>query len=997
METLATVFKVFLLTVSIVFNGIGADSNVSCIKSERDALLKFKQGLADDSSQLLSWVGEDCCTWKGVSCSNRIGHVVKLDLRNRPVSFANKTSLRGEINNSLLNLTRLTYLDLSLNNFQGAEIPSFLRSLKNLKYLNLSRSSFKGQVSHHLGNLSNLQYLDLSWNYGLKVDKLQWASTLPSLKHLDLSGLKLTKAMDWLESINMLPSLVELHLSSCSLPYIPLFLQTNFTSLSVLDLSTNYFNSSIPQWLFSISSIQHLDLKENDFKGSISSDVGNCDLLAVLDLSHNELEGEIPKTLRNLCNLRELDLAHNKFSGEIYRTFGSPTSCLHNSLKSLVLETNHLSGSLPDSLGNYKHLVNLNLYSNALSGPIPESIGRLSCLERLDLSHNYLNGSVPESVGQLSNLEFLNIHNNSLSGIVSERHFSKLSSLTTLYMYVNSIILDLRPTWVPPFQIQKLALFSCKVGPKFPQWLRTQKNLSVLEMSNTSISDSIPDWFESISSNIVLLDLSVNQIRKNLPKLRKSVDASYRFVYLDSNKFEGPLTPFPSDVIELDVSNNFLQGHIPQDIGNIMPRLTLLHLSNNSLDGIIPVSLCKMQESRFLDLSNNQLSGRIPNCWKKLQSLRVMDLSSNILDDQIPSSLGSLRQLRSLHLQNNSLQGKVPVSLEKLKNLYILDLSDNLLNGTIPPWIGEGLSSLSVLDVHSNRFQGEIPQELCHLNSLRILSLAHNEMTGTIPSCFHNFTGMVANERATKEQWPYGPTIFADIFGFQSVVYEEKLLVYMKGMELKYTKTLPFLFSIDLSRNRFVGEIPNELMNLLELQNLNLFGNNFKGQIPWRIGNLRQLQSLDLSRNELSGFIPASISQLNFLSLLNLSFNNFSGRIPSGNQLQTLDDKSIYAGNNGLCGFPLDDCQEEVPPESWEPGEGRPDDEFEILWFYSGLGVGFMTGFVGVSSTLYFKDSWRDAFFQLVEKIYNKFLVMIVVNINHLQGKIYGDKFGGHG
>ena len=55
----------------------------SCIASESRALLEFKASLVDRADRLASWIaGEDCCSWDGITCNPRTGHVEKLHLRN---------------------------------------------------------------------------------------------------------------------------------------------------------------------------------------------------------------------------------------------------------------------------------------------------------------------------------------------------------------------------------------------------------------------------------------------------------------------------------------------------------------------------------------------------------------------------------------------------------------------------------------------------------------------------------------------------------------------------------------------------------------------------------------------------------------------------------------------------------------------------------------------------------------------------------------------------
>ena len=68
-------------------------------------------------------------------------------------------------------------------------------------------------------------------------------------------------------------------------------------------------------------------------------------------------------------------------------------------LQILKLQENHLSGTIPQSIGSLVHLTELWLDHNQLSGAIPDSLTQLgTTLLQLQLQQNNLNGTIPISI-----------------------------------------------------------------------------------------------------------------------------------------------------------------------------------------------------------------------------------------------------------------------------------------------------------------------------------------------------------------------------------------------------------------------------------------------------------------------------------------------------------------------------------------------------------------------------------------------------------------------
>ncbi|RWR91844.1 receptor-like protein 12 [Cinnamomum micranthum f. kanehirae] len=276
--------------------------------------------------------------------------------------------------------------------------------------------------------------------------------------------------------------------------------------------------------------------------------------------------------------------------------------------------------------------------------------------------------------------------------------------------------------------------------------------------------------------------------------------------------------------------------------------------------------------------------------------------------------------------------------------LRTLDLGENGFSGKIPNWIGERLSFLKFLILRSNKFHGSLPPHLSLLSDLQVFDLSQNNLSGTIPESFGNFSAMtVANRR----------NVIIDNGGRYSGV--ESIWVFWKGVQSEYSRTVSLVININLS------------------------GNDLHGEIPKGITHLLGLQSLNLSRNRLTGTIPEDINDLQRIESLDLSWNQLSGRIPSSNQLDTLNDSSIYMGNPLLCGPPLlNQCQpNEIFPDSQQLSDGDKDakDELEIQLFYISMGPGFVVGFWVVCGILLFKRSWRVTYYNFFDNMGDRLYV----------------------
>ncbi|KAK3151636.1 hypothetical protein QOZ80_3AG0248470 [Eleusine coracana subsp. coracana] len=560
----------------------------ACTEQEKTFLLHFLTGLSQDGGLAASWQnGTDCCTWEGITC-NENRDVTEVYLASR--------GLEGHVSPSLGSLKGMLRLNLSINSLSGS-LPLEVISSTNIVSLDISFNHLSGELQELPSSIPRLplQVFNISSNLftGL-FPKTTWGKSR-NLVALNASN---NRFIGWMPSSFCIsaPSFTVLDLSNNQFSgHVPSGLG-NCSALKVLKAEYNNINGTLPDELFDATSLEYLSLSNNQLEGTLDdAHINKLRNLIFLNLAMTGLSGKIPESIGQLKRLEELHLEHNNMSGELPRSLRKCTS-----LTTINLRRNKFQGELANvNFSALSNLRTLDLYSNNFTGTIPESIYSCSNLTVLRLSVNKFHGQLSKRIGNLKSLAYISLTHNNFTNITNALHILKSSrNIKALLIGVN-----FRHEVMPQDEnmygfenLQVLGIHNCTLSGKLPIWLSKLTQLKMLLLSNNRLTGPIPSWINTLHS-LFYVDISNNTLTgeiptalMNMPMLQKEK------AYWDMKYFEVPF---------------YLSSAYQNRSLNTLPQV--LNLSNNYLNGIIPLNIGQLGALALLDLSFNNLSGEIPH------------------------------------------------------------------------------------------------------------------------------------------------------------------------------------------------------------------------------------------------------------------------------------------------------------------------------------------------------------------------------------------------
>ncbi len=392
-----------------------------------------------------------------------------------------------------------------------------------------------------------------------------------------------------------------------------------------ISLTGYSLQATLPSALSKLSNLQNLILTNCDLSGTIPSVVTQIDSLRALDLSLNHLTGDIPTF--SSTKLTILSLAHNMFSGPIPPF----SSMLLPDIITIDLNDNQISGTVAAFPNHFASLRHIDLSRNKLEGFLEAlETQELPSLTRLYLSENYfygtlpprfsdslkelhvqnnqLTGTVPAAMATMSGLQVLLVHNNRLTGAIPEALCS-LRLNTAFFATDSSTGVDEdgigRRRRLDTGERLGCSSIACPAGffsatGQYPCTTCEDRAMNpYLGASNCNqfAQGEILDIFHRSTGGEKWSDRSWNDTKVPMCS-RTGVtcngEGSVVGLNLRGQGLSGTLPlelGFLPNLVELDLSHNYLSGHVPEELA-LAPLESIL-LSENNLSGYVPESLCR--------------------------------------------------------------------------------------------------------------------------------------------------------------------------------------------------------------------------------------------------------------------------------------------------------------------------------------------------------------------------------------------------------------------
>jgi Leucine-rich repeat (LRR) protein len=813
--------------------------------------------------------------------------------------FMNYNQFTGRIPTTIGQLVKLKKLFMMSNNLSGP-IPAAIGKLSNLITLSLTDNAFSGSIPDEFNNLQSIEIL------AIEHERRNVASASSKnnrkLQNLQQSNRKLQQGFGLtgqLPSFNNLPNLKQLLLGynslTGSIPYNFLEGIKDKAEPLAIDLQYNLLEGTVPSSLTQFTNVQ------TALQGNKFTDVapGLCSMTewnegAVKDLKCDAIL--CPKNTYSLIGRQTSDIECVQcpsFTASLY--LGS-VECIsdddqdeENERKILFEFYENLQGSswtsdqywydedvsfckwygITCAPGETDSVETIKLPSNGLEGHVPKAIFDLPNLQELHLGGNNIWISF-DGIGKASKLQFLNLDATGLktfAGIEASPSLKilhatmnelttfpnevlQLINLEVLYLSYNKFNMNL-----PNFSgLTKLGYFQCKecaLTGVLPDWLGTMQSLRYLSLSHNILTGEIPSGLNELQL-LEHLDLSEQTPRGggltgSVPDFKTLENLSS--LYLNRNRLSGELnTSFLQKVdsysIIADLRYNELTGAIPDSFVDRFNELTLLLAENkissipNGCDGSYDLEwnegdvkefgcdglLC---EPGFYSPIGRKTAGHRYNC---------VECDSDSKNNSTDTFFGS------------TTCGIIPdkVALEAIYNsLGGPDWSDSELwmeNDLICEWYGvicDDDERVIELELEDNNLQGDVPTEIYDLTELKTINLKKNKIS-------FSFSGI--------EKLTHLDTLNLSDIGLNSVE------------DLRAATSLRVLH---LTGNSLTV-IPDDVYDLINLEELYMNYNKMEGEISSKIGQLTGLVELFMFRNKLSGNIPKEIGQLKQLRTLGL-------------------------------------------------------------------------------------------------------------------------------